>query len=70
MTEASGYAIPTIDSIWEWQPGNPMAREIVRVVEVDPVHNLVWLEGSSGDRVVNLADFAAGAVPATLKRHR
>jgi hypothetical protein len=70
MTEASSYAMPTIDSMWEWQPGNPMAREVVKITEVDPVHNLVWLDGSSGNRVVNLADFAAQAVPATLRRHR
>jgi hypothetical protein len=74
MTEASGYAMPTIDSVWEWQPGNPMAREVIRVKETRGADQgsagSIWIEGPSGDRIVSLADFAAGAVPATLGRHR
>jgi hypothetical protein len=70
MTEASGYAMPTIDSVWEWQPGNPMAREVVTVKDVDSSTGLIWLEGSSGDRAVSPADFATSAAPATLRHRR
>lgn len=74
MTEANNYAMPAINSVWEWQPGNPMAREVVKVIETHGAEQgsigSVWIEGPSGDRIVSLADFAAEAVPATLRRHR
>lgn len=74
MTEPSSYAMPEIGSMWEWQPGNPMAREVIRVKETRGADQgstgSIWVEGPSGDRIVSLADFAAGAVPATLRRHR
>jgi hypothetical protein len=74
MTEASGYAVPATDSMWEWQSGNPMAREVVKVVETRGAEQgsigSVWIEGPSGDRIVSLTDFATQAMPATLRRHR
>jgi hypothetical protein len=66
----SDYAMPAAGSIWEWQSGNPMAREVVIIKDVDTSTGLIWLEGSSGDRIVSPADFAASAVPATLRHHR
>ena len=74
MNEPTSYAMPAVGSIWEWQPGNPMAREVVTVKETrgaeDGDPGSVWLAGPSGYRVVSLPDFATGAVPAVLRHHR
>ena len=70
MTVPSDAAVPLVGSVWEWQPGNPMAREVVTVKDVDSSTGLIWLEGSSGDRAVSPAIFAGAAVPATLKHRR
>jgi hypothetical protein len=74
MSEPTSYAMPAVGSIWEWQPGNPMAREVVTVKETrgaeDGDTGSVWLAGPSGDRVVSLPDFATGAVPALLRHRR
>lgn len=67
MSDPTSYAMPAVGSIWEWQPGNPMAREVVTVTAADAVS--VHFSGPSGDRAVNLADFAAEAIAAPL-RHR
>lgn len=74
MSDPTSYAMPVVGSVWEWQPGNPMAHEVVTVketrgAEVGDVGS-VWLEGPSGDRIVSLPDFAAGAVPAPLRHRR
>jgi hypothetical protein len=70
VTVPSDAAVPLVGSVWEWQPGNPMAREVVTIKDVDSSTGLIWLEGPSGDRAVSPVIFAAEAVPATLKRHR
>lgn len=71
MSEPTSYAMPAVGSVWEWQPGNPMAHEVVTVKETqDDDAGSVWLEGPSGDRIVSLPDFAAGAVPAPLRHRR
>lgn len=74
MSDPTSYAMPVVGSVWEWQPGNPMAHEVVTVKETRGAEvsdaGSVWLEGPSGDRIVSLPDFAAGAVPAPLRHRR
>ena len=68
MSEPTSYAMPAVGSVWEWQPGHPLGREVVTVTAVDA--GSVHFSGSSGDRAVSLADFAAEAVAAPLRHRR
>jgi hypothetical protein len=69
------YVVPPVDSIWEWQIGDPQAREVVRVeMTVGPggggPAGSVLLRGPSGDRWVSLAEFYGNATPAPLRGQR
>lgn len=68
------YAPPAVDSVWEWQTGTPMAREVVTVsmvvAAVSGETGSVLLVGPAGEQWVSLAEFAENAQPAPLGRHR
>jgi hypothetical protein len=74
MTEPR-YAVPPIDSIWEWRIGDPQTREVVKV-EMTVGHGggglagSVLLVGPSGDRWVSLVEFYGNATPAPLRGQR
>lgn len=71
----TNYAVPPIDSIWEWRIGDPQTREVVKVeMTVGPSDGgpagSVLLIGPSGDRWVSLIEFYGNAVPAPLRGQR
>ena len=62
--------LPAVESIWEWDLGEPLRRAVVRVVSTDPDTMSVVLDGPPPfPQRVSIWDFLTNATPPPLK-HR
>jgi hypothetical protein len=64
------WPLPEVNSLWEWDVGNAMSREIVRVIGVTFAPPTVLIGGSSDAQEVTLEEFNQKAVPMHLGRHK
>jgi hypothetical protein len=64
------WPLPEINSLWEWDIGNTMGREVIKVVGTSFAPLTVRIDGYSGTREVTLDEFNQKAVPMHLGRHK
>jgi len=64
------WPLPEIGSIWEWDVGNAMGREVVKVTGVTFAPLTVRIDSYSGVREVTLEEFSQKALPAPLGKKR